>query len=127
MRNKTLPLFSATIFVSLSLMGCLVFSERRWEFRIVAGPSNATRVQVAYDSPEVRKLIAASSPAEILNMPGFTVPVKSYCSIIQRSTSKCGPDPRSTWPVYVLIKVTSGPSRGEQGWVCRAYVQQLAP
>jgi len=103
-----------------------VFSEKRWEYVIVARPTSAS-VQVAYDSPEVRRLVADKNPLEdMLKMPGFTVPVKSYCSIIQRSTSKCGTVPEAT-AVYVLISVTSGPSRGKQGWACQSYVHQLFP
>ena len=122
MRKRRLLLFSATIFVSLSLTGCLLFSEKRWEYRINTGLSNSTSVRVAYDSPEVRKLVA-DSPGDVLKMPGFTVPVKSYCSIIERSTSNC----EATAAVYVLIKVTSGPSRGKQGWTCGFWLQQLFP
>jgi hypothetical protein len=113
--------------VSLSLMGCFVFSEKSWEYRIVAGLSNSTSIHVAYDSPEVQKLVADGNPPDdLLKMPGFIVPVKSYCSIIERSTSKCGTTPEAT-AVYLMIKVTSGPSVGKQGWACQTYVHQLFP
>lgn len=125
--KSTLPLFSAIIAFSLSSTGCFVFSEKPWEYTIVAGFSNSTSVHVAYDSPEVRKLVADGDPPdELFKMPGFSVPVKSYCSIIERSTSKCGPTPEAT-AVYVMIKVTSGPSLGKQGWACEIFVHQIFP
>src|SRR6476646_7980484 len=97
-RKRTLLLVSTAIVVSLCLTGCFVFSEKRWEYRIVAGPSTSTSVQVVYDSLEVRKLVDDDRPLEdMLKMPGFKVPVKSYCSIIQRSKSKCGPFPEATY------------------------------
>ena len=120
--NGRFLLLTATIFVTLSLTACLLFSEKRWEYRIDTGLSNATNVRVAYDSPEVRKLLV-DSPNDVLKMPGFTVPAKSYCSIIQRSTTNC----EGRQAVYVLINVTSGPSRGKQGWTCGFYLQQLFP
>ena len=127
MRGGTFLLFGITIVFSLSLTGCLLFSEKRWEYRIVAGPSAPTRIHVAYDSPEVRKFVADRNPIDgLLKMPGFTVPVKSYCSIIQQSTSKHGLNPEAT-AVYVLIKVTSGPAKGQQGWAWQRNVQQLFP
>ena len=128
MSGKAFLLVSAGIVIALCLTGCFVFSEKRWEYRIVAAPSASNSVQIAYDSPEARKLVDDDRPLEdMLKMPGFTVPVKSYCSIIQRSSSKCGPFAEAT-AVYVLINVTSGPSRGKQGcWACETHIHQLFP
>jgi hypothetical protein len=50
-------------------------------------------------------------------MPGVYVPVRSYCNILEQSKSRCGVSPIET-ATYVLIQVTTGPSRGQQGWVC---------
>src|ERR1700683_4091237 len=125
--KRTSPLLITIIILSFFLTACFLFRERDWEFRIVGGRSNSTSIQVTYDSPEVRKLGTNGNITEdMLDMPGFTVPIKSYCRIIQRSTSKCGPTPEAT-AVYVLISLTSGPSRGKQGWVCQTYVHQLFP
>ena len=126
MQEHTPALQRITVF-SLSSTGCFVFREKPWEYRIIAGFSNSTSVHVAYDSPEVRKLVAGGNfRDDLFKMPGFSVPVKSYCSIIERSTSKCGPTPEAT-AVYVMIKVTSGPSLGKQGWACETFVHQLFP
>jgi hypothetical protein len=59
-------------------------------------------------------------------MPGVYVPGKSYCDIIERSKSRCGPSPLET-ATYVLVQVTSGPSRGQRGWVCKDVVQIQFP
>jgi hypothetical protein len=53
----------------------------------------------------------------MVNMPGFYVPSKSYCRIIERSKSGCGPRPLETSP-YILVRITTGPFRGNTGWVC---------
>jgi hypothetical protein len=50
-------------------------------------------------------------------MPGVYVPVRSYCDIVERSKSTCGVSPIET-ATYVRIHVTTGPSRGQEGWVC---------
>jgi hypothetical protein len=63
---------------------------------------------------------------EMAKLPGFAVPVKSYCSVIERSKSTCGATPLET-TVYVFIKITSGPFRGKQGWVCETHVHSLFP
>jgi hypothetical protein len=82
--KSTSLLISATIVLPLSLTACLLFSEKRWEYRIVGSPSKANSILVAYDSPEVQKLVMAESgPKTLAEMPGFSVPVKSYCSVIQ--------------------------------------------
>ena len=62
----------------------------------------------------------------IANMPGFPVPIKSYCHVLQRSKSTCGTDPSET-VVYALVGITSGTAKGKQGWVCETHVHQLFP
>jgi hypothetical protein len=57
------------------------------------------------------------------NMPGIYVPSKSYCRVLERSESKCGPTPIHT-SVYVLVRGTTGRSRGTTGWVCDGNVQK---
>src|ERR1051326_4298075 len=142
---KVARLFLGTLVIGLA--GCAFFREKQWEYRIV-DRYQKVQVVLAYDSSEVRKLLADEDTREyeinhfwrekhtdeqaahrfedmrknpelyppgrlqflaaMANMPGFAVPVKSYCSIIQRSKSTCGDFPDET-VVYVLIKVTSGP------------------
>ena len=71
-----------------------------------------------------------SSRSEFLQsmarMPGVYVPERSYCRVIQRSKSTCGPTPIET-AVYVMVSVTTGASRGRQGWVCESSIQKLSP
>jgi hypothetical protein len=59
-------------------------------------------------------------------MPGVSVPGKSYCNIIERSKSRCGRSPLETATI-VLVQVTTGPSHGQRGWVCENLVRQQFP
>jgi hypothetical protein len=51
------------------------------------------------------------------NASGFYVPGKSFCIIVQSSKSRCGSSPFHTI-FYRLVRITSGPARGKEGWVC---------
>lgn len=62
----------------------------------------------------------------MLAMPGFLIPGSPYCDVVERSRSKCGALPIET-AVYVLIKITTGPSRGKEGWVCDNRAPGLFP
>ena len=138
--------------------------DKQWQWRIVGNPPNA-RVVIAYDSTEVRRVLAQEDAHEedvdrlmqeaspqarlkltqdmalhperypstrsafleaMAKMPGFTVPAKSYCKVIQHSHSGCGPSHLET-AAFVLVEIISGPSRGKQGWVCETRVHQLFP
>lgn len=59
-------------------------------------------------------------------MAGISVPGRSYCDLIERSKSKCGPSPIST-AVFVLVRVTTGRSKGKSGWICQGDMQQQFP
>jgi hypothetical protein len=63
---------------------------------------------------------------DMAKMTGFYVPSKSYCRILEGSESKCGRLPIET-AVYMLVRVTTGPLRGKQGWVCSSNAPQLFP
>jgi hypothetical protein len=55
--------------------------------------------------------------AAMVSAPGFYVPQKSYCKIVQSSQSRCSVSPIET-RIYKLVRNTSGLSRGKEGWVC---------
>ena len=59
-------------------------------------------------------------------LPGVFVPGGSYCNVVERSKSTCGRTPVET-STYLLIQVTTGRARGQQGWVCESRVQQQFP
>jgi len=58
-------------------------------------------------------------------MPGVTVPGGSYSDLIERSRSTCDPSPVYTTK-YVLVRVTSGPSKGEKGWMCETSAKRTS-
>jgi hypothetical protein len=49
--------------------------------------------------------------------PSVLVPGGSYCRIIEQSQAICSNDPSSN-PEYVRVVITSGPSKGVEGWGC---------
>jgi hypothetical protein len=59
-------------------------------------------------------------------LPGISVPGFSYCDLIERSKSRCGPSPIDT-AAYVLVQVTTGPSKGERGWMCESSGRRVFP
>jgi hypothetical protein len=59
-------------------------------------------------------------------MPGVYVEGRSYCSVIVRSKSRCGRLPIET-ASYLFVRITSGPSRGQQGWICESKVAGQFP
>lgn len=50
-------------------------------------------------------------------VPAVLVEPNSYCRVLQRSQAKCTNDPESNCE-FVKVRVTSGPSRGREGWGC---------
>jgi hypothetical protein len=59
-------------------------------------------------------------------MSGISVAGTSYCDLVERSKSKCGRLPIET-AVYMLVRVTTGSSKGKQGWICEDAVQPQFP
>jgi len=49
--------------------------------------------------------------------PGVIVPGKSYCRILARSEAMCSRQPYYN-PTYLKVRITSGPSKGQEGWAC---------
>ena len=55
--------------------------------------------------------------AAVASAPGFLVPAKSYCTIVEDSRARCGSGPVYTVS-YRLVRITSGQFRGKEGWTC---------
>jgi hypothetical protein len=60
------------------------------------------------------------------HMPGVYVEGRSYCSVIVRSKSTCGRLPIET-ASYLLVRISTGPSRGKEGWICESKVAGQFP
>jgi hypothetical protein len=151
--------------MALGLSACTLINPSRQSW-IYSGSSDAP-VLLAYDSPEIRRLLADENAREeevndsfwrskptredgikriqdmsmhseryppgrqefmntMKNMPAFSVPAKSYFTVIESSKSRCGCMPVETLS-YVFVRVTTGPSRGKQGWACGGYYQLFFP
>ncbi len=59
-------------------------------------------------------------------MPGISVAGRSYCDLIERSKSTCGRSPIET-ATFVLVRVTTGRSKGKSGWICQGDIQPQFP
>jgi hypothetical protein len=154
----------AMAVIALGLSACTLFNPNRQDW-IYSGSSNS-QVLLAYDSPEIRRLLADEDAREeefkqfwrdkhtpkdadqrirdehmhperyppgrqeflraVTNMPGFAVASKSYCRVIERSKAGCGPH-SNDGSVYVLVRVTTGRSRGKTGWVCNSNAPGFFP
>jgi len=99
-----------------TLSGCAMFNPNRQFW--VYGESPKAQVRLVIDTPEVRNFLAEpDARQDMTNAPGFYVPAKSYCVIVQNSHAKCVSKPVYT-EFYKLVRITSGPSKGKEGWLC---------
>ncbi len=49
--------------------------------------------------------------------PAVLVATKSYCRVLKRSSAICRPSPIEN-PAFVKVRITTGPSKGTEGWGC---------
>jgi len=49
--------------------------------------------------------------------PCVLVPPNSYCRVVQRSAAKCTKNPQYS-SAFVKVRVSTGPSKGTEGWGC---------
>jgi hypothetical protein len=59
-------------------------------------------------------------------MPGAFVAGGSYCDLIERSKSTCGPSDVYTTK-YVLVQVKTGRGKGQRGWICETSAKRTFP
>jgi hypothetical protein len=67
-------------------------------------------------APGRKKFLLAMS-----QQPGILVPEKTYVRVLAGSGAECGPIPGHSF-TFVRVRVTSGPLRGREGWVCQGDV-----
>lgn len=58
--------------------------------------------------------------------PGFEVTGEQYFREIDQSDAGCAKEPASS-SNYVLVRVTTGPLKGREGWACDADVKRRGP
>jgi hypothetical protein len=83
--------------------------------------ANASGARLIADSPEVRQIIAAEEKnrehvlftSPMTDRPSMLIPQGSYARLLERSHAKCG-----VASEYARVRITSGLSRGAEGWVC---------
>jgi hypothetical protein len=55
--------------------------------------------------------------SKMYQQPGLSLPEKTYARLLEYSGAHCNPVP-GTSPVYIRVRITSGPYLGHEGWVC---------
>lgn len=132
-------LYSAAAAAVVSSPGCLVVFKGRFYkkkgFYQLNGTSSAL-VTLISDSPDVRRLLTEEGEPHpdrdpharkdflrsMSQLPGISVPGGSYCDLVERSKSRC-----VDTAVYVLVQITTGPSRGQRGWMCETSGRRVFP
>jgi hypothetical protein len=71
--------------------------------------------------PNRRRLLDAMNQA-----PGFTVVGGSYCRIIEKSGAQCEAEAAFYSTTYVKVRISTGPAKGKEGWVCKGEVPPAA-
>jgi hypothetical protein len=99
------------------------FVKRFWQENHTA-EEMIERVQEIEQHPERYPTGRSEFLHAMANQPGFYVPSETYCRVLKRSESRCGRTLLET-SAYELIRVTTGPSRGKQGWVCGENIKQF--
>jgi hypothetical protein len=64
--------------------------------------------------------------AKMTNMPGLPVGGGAYADLLERSKSTCGPHDFETTS-YVLVKIASGASKDQRGWICETSIRRMFP
>jgi hypothetical protein len=56
--------------------------------------------------------------------PSVPIPANSFCRLLQDSNAICSPRPLNN-PMYVKVRITSGPMKGHVGWGCEGIVRTV--
>jgi hypothetical protein len=49
---------------------------------------------------------------------GVTVEGRQYFRLLRQSTTSCEPSGSVSSSIYILVRTSTGPSKGKEGWVC---------
>lgn len=107
--------------------------EQAWRHNLVAGELWVGRteqevVQLEYDINTQRDKYMTERRALFADMarqPGITVTGKQYFRLLRESATVCDPFGPIASDVYVLVRVTTGPAKGAEGWACNRDVQPV--
>lgn len=56
--------------------------------------------------------------AAMANQPGFTVEGRQSFRLLRESSASCEPSGQSSSSIFILVRVSTGPSKGAEGWAC---------
>jgi hypothetical protein len=107
--------------------------EQAWRHNLVAGEMWAGRteqevVQLEYDINTHRDKYMTERRtlfAYMARQPGIIVTGKQYFRLLRQSATVCDPYGPIASDVYVLVRVTTGPAKGAEGWACDRDVQPV--
>jgi hypothetical protein len=123
---------TAALTATVILGGCEFHPDRHWRFR---EDTNANS-KLVFDSLELRRLIAEQESRNqelpepipgrsqfldaVRRQPGVSVPPGPYARQLERSKASCEPG-QSKVGRLTRIRITTGPLKGMEGWVCEHY------
>ena len=56
--------------------------------------------------------------AAMAKQPGVTVEGRQSFRLLRESSASCEPSGQSSSSIFILVRVSTGPSKGTEGWVC---------
>ena len=96
--------------------------------RMWAGRTEQERVQLESDIRSHPDKFMAERRAlfdDMAGRPGVTVIGAQYFRLLHESATVCDPYVPIASDVYVLVRVTTGPAKGAEGWACDRDVQSM--
>jgi hypothetical protein len=107
--------------------------EHAWRHNLVAGKMWVGRteqevVQLEYDirsHPDKYMAERQALFADMARLPGITVTGKQYFRLLRESATVCDPYGPIASDVYVLVRATTDPAKGAEGWACNRDVQPV--
>ena len=100
----------------------LVAGQVRWE------RTEQERIQLEFDVEKHPDKYAAEREAvseTLAQQPGVTVIGKQYFRLLRDSVAPCDLSGRISSDTYILVRVTTGPAKGVEGWACSEEVQAI--
>jgi hypothetical protein len=85
------------------------------------GHTDQERIHGYADSDEHPEKFEAQRHAlknALADHPSVSILGQPYFRLLRQSTASCEPSGRNSSDVYILVRVTTGPSKGKEGWAC---------
>jgi hypothetical protein len=130
---------AVALTTAVILDGCAFHPDRQWQFLDRRDGSS----KLVFDSHTVRRLIAEQETRDqgganpydaegrlqffnaVRDQPGVVVLESPYARELELSKAHCEPNSSSPPGRLARIRITTGPLKGKEGWVCQHH--DIAP